>query len=695
MSKPLMVLDIESTGLSDLDDKLHGIAVCKEEDNVEYHPIWNVPVSVRQDLANPSITKIAHNGRFDLRFLIRNGFEINGKVYDTMLMAQLIDENSPLGLKPLSERYLGAGSLANKRRLDQAVSEAGCKSVAGLCNLDLLDPAHPHFDIIAEYAVEDAHNTFKLFHIFKAKLEDLHIKAKKLLGIQETPLTYFTKEVVPTEQLLLEIELRGVRIDLDMIEQVKAEAVGRQNALLDRLSDLCADKISDVEEDLYVKAVEKRKSPAGKAKVLRQSNKYDTLFSWDSNQHVGKLFYEKFRISPALVRKTESGQYMLSESYLKFLQVSLINGHPLADVLRAYAAYKKTCKTVSTYTGDSEVGIVSHMRRTSEGTPWMYPRYLAKTVTGRLSGQAPNMQNLQRGSPVKRFFVPASENDIFVYADFSQIELRIAAHVSGDEKLVEAYTLGIDLHRQTASGVFEVEQKDVNDLQRQVGKTVNFLLIYDGSAKRLMDELRDKNGLEYTIEDCMRFREAFFDLYRGYKAYLDGQKKFMARYKMTFSEAGRVRRLPDMVYGDHLNYKAKRFVGPAELAAKLLEHPGEKVGDPEELFWRARRKFSHATKQGFNMPIQSLGATITKRAMVALRSAGYKLISTVHDSVIVQIRKTETHKLDEIRHILENTYKIKVPLKVEMKLLNSFDEKDVYDVDAEPSVPIKLVKAVS
>jgi len=308
---------------------------------------------------------------------------------------------------------------------------------------------------------------------------------------------------------------------------------------------------------------------------------------------------------------------------------------PLHKVLTTYKTYKKNQKLITTYTGEDK-GLLSQL----EGGR-VYAEYLQAgrgregssggTVTGRLSSRNPNMQNLPRGSEIKSFFVPDTDDDVFVYFDYSQLELRLAAHLSRDPLLIKAYNDNLDLHELTAQAI---------GADRQVGKTTNFAMIYDASAYRLASILNK------SVDESQEIINNFYSLYKGYKKYLQKQMQFMIVNGLVISEAGRIRRLPEV--------------------QTLPTHSKE---------WK------HAVKQGYNFPIQSLGASITKRAMIELHKRGFNIVTQVHDSVVIQLPKTDLHKVEEIQMVAETIYPLTVPLKVEIKLLTSLLESDKIQIE--------------
>jgi DNA polymerase-1 len=676
MSKPkFLVIDVETTGLSPRKDKLHGLAIAWEEDQCEYHPFPEFPSHVLEALYDPTIEKVGHNVRFDLKFLANNGIEVKGRVWDTMLIAHLIDENAKKGLKELAGKYLGEWALAGKRGLDRAVSGAGCKNIADLCMKDILDPEHPYTNVIGTYAKEDVNNTLKLLYILRDRLKTVDANVKNVLGVPKGPLDYLVEEAAPLEAVLLKMELRGIRIDTEVINAIRMEACDKRDQLRAELYRLAPEPIKVVEESLYQAALAKRKSPKGKEKVQRSSDEYKTKFNWDSGPHVGQLFFEEFKVPEDLIERTKKGTYSTSEHYLNSLRYRLPRLHPLVPILETFHQYKKILKIATTYTGDSSTGIVSRLEPGPNNTQRIYAEFNPYTVTGRLSSSNPNMQNLPRNSPVKRFFCPDDADKVFVSLDYSQIELRVAAHLSQDPVMLETFQLDLDPHKITAAKFFRIPESEVDDKQRQVGKTGNFLIIFWGSAYRLQQELKLKNGLDYTKDQCQELIDNYFAEVQVYKNYLMDQLRFVRSRQIVLSETGRVRRLPEIVLGDYLNWKTRTFTGPPALVEMLKVHPLERLS-PEETFTRASQGYSHAKKQAFNFPIQSLASSIMKRGMVLLDRAGYKLVNQVHDSVTVELPASELHKVEEIKRILENAYKLTVPLKCDVKISKSLDDKD-------------------
>lgn len=628
----IIALDIETTGLNPKTDRIHGVGIAEynAEGKIETKYLDVNNQWLRQYLADPSNHIVGHNVRFDLKFLIMAGFKINCTFWDTKLLAQLIDENRLLGLKDLVPVYIkDKNALYNKRELDSAVGKIQGKSVADLCAYDLADEDETYYHTIAKYCEEDCKNTLMLWECLTKEIKVIDSKMKAC-GYTQTPLTYYTDETMPLERVLMGMELHGIHVDEASLRSYREKLLSENKQYMAQMSLLAAKEIHAIEEDLYEKVIATKKSEKGKANVVKRSEKYKTKFNWQSSDHLSELIFTRLGISEKAVEKTETGKPSTSEASLDTLSKSLDQNHLLARILTSYKAWKKNIKLITTYTGDAK-GLLSHIHgdrvyadylqagRGKEGTN-------GGTVTGRLSSRNPNMQQLPRGSEIKKFFIP-DPGHIFVYFDYSQLELRLAAHLSKDPLLMRGFNEGIDLHQMTA---------DVIGMDRQVGKATNFAMIYDASAYRL------SSMIEKSVDDCQFIINEFFNLYKGYKRYLNQQRRFIEVNGLVVSETGRVRRLPE-IHRQPTNTKE----------------------------WR------HALKQGYNFPIQSLGASITKRAMIELEKRGVQIVTQVHDSVVISLPENKLDKVAEIQHVAETIYPISVPLKADIKLLTSLSESDI------------------
>lgn len=616
MKRTFMTIDVETTGLNPRKDVLHGLGVAWEEDSLKYFRAGDFPNVLLDHLSNPHIDKVGHNLRFDLEFLQANQIEVKGRIWDTKILAQMVNENQPLGLKDLSIKYLGEWALEGKRELDHICSKAQVKHVGELCAKDFKDGKY--FDAIAKYCMEDCNNTVKLFYVLLENLKKQCATYKKRFNIEKSPMNYFIDEAMALEPVLQAIEMRGIRVNLDKIERVDKRIEEEIGKRLNGLSQSCAKHVDQIEDRLFKQALLKRKSPKGRASVVKGSEKYKTQFNWQSNDHVAELFFDHLKFP--VLNKTKSGKRCLDKKVVSVLTERV--NHPVPKLFAEYTKLKDQRKT---FVGNDEKGLRSHLEDDR-----IHGQFVATgTVTGRLSSKKPNMQNIPRRGPYRSFFIPDTEAHKFVYFDYSQLEYRLAAHLSGDLSMIADYHDGIDLHSRTAQE---------EELSRQVAKTVNFLVIYRGGAWKLHKELGCSLIRAQSIIDNFKSR------YPVFEEWLAEQEKFMTRYGIIFNEVGRARRLPG-----------------------LLKHT------PEE------KEFKHALKQGFNFPVQSLGASITKRAMIELHKRGFQLVTQVHDSVVCQLPIGSLHRAAEIKEIAETVYPLRVPLVADIKVLNSLSEEDIYE----------------
>lgn len=265
------------------------------------------------------------------------------------------------------------------------------------------------------------------------------------------------------------------------------------------------------------------------------------------------------------------------------------------------------------------------------------------TATGRISSTEPNLQNIpirmELGREIRKVFVPR-EGCVFVDADYSQIELRVLAHMSGDPRLIAAYKQAEDIHAITASEVFHVPLKEVTSLQRRNAKAVNFGIVYGISSFGLSE------GLSITRKEASEYIEKYFETYPGVKVFLD---KLVAEAKeegYAISMFGRRRLVPELKSS---NFMQRSF--------------GERVA--------------------MNSPIQGTAADIIKIAMIRvdqeLKKQGLKsrIVLQVHDELLIETYREELEKVKALLvHEMKHAVDLHVPLEVEAKVGDSwFDAK--------------------
>ncbi len=365
---------------------------------------------------------------------------------------------------------------------------------------------------------------------------------------------------------------------------------------------------------------------AGKIAVLEQEiyKEAGEEFNINSPKQLGVILFEKLGMPNG--KKTKSG-YSTAASVLE----KLAPDYPFVEKI---LEYRQLAKLKSTYADGLAVYIKDDGR--------IYGKFNQTiTATGRISSTEPNLQNIpirmQMGRAIRKVFVP-KEGCVYIDADYSQIELRIMAHMSGDAKLIEAYKSAQDIHRVTASQVFKVPFDEVTDEQRRNAKAVNFGIIYGISSFGLSQDL------SITRKEAAGYIEKYFETYPDVKKYIDSLVEEAKEKGYSVTMYNRRRQIPEL---KSANFMQRQF--------------GERVA--------------------MNAPIQGTAADIIKLAMIRVynelknRHLKSKLILQVHDELLIETYKDE---LEEVKAIVEAGMKhaatLSVPLEIDMKQGNNWLE---------------------
>ncbi|MBM6617499.1 DNA polymerase I [Bacillus suaedaesalsae] len=387
---------------------------------------------------------------------------------------------------------------------------------------------------------------------------------------------------LPLSFILAEMEYTGVKVDKSRLEDM-------QNELSSRLAEL--------EREIH--------QLAGEA------------FNINSPKQLGVILFEKLSLPP--VKKMKTG-YSTSADVLEKLE----GKH---EIIRAILTYRQLGKLNSTYLE----GLLKVINIKTGKVHTRFNQTLAQT--GRLSSIDPNLQNipirLEEGRKIRQAFVPSTKDWVIFAADYSQIELRVLAHIAGDEKLIHAFKNDFDIHTQTAMDVFGVEANEVTSDMRRQAKAVNFGIVYGISDYGL------SQSLSITRKDAATFIDKYLKSFPGVQDYMsdiiiEAKEK---GYVSTLMQ--RRRYIPDIT---NRNFNLRSF----------------------------------AERTAMNTPIQGSAADIIKKAMIDLAGAlrdenlEAKLILQVHDELILEAPKNEIEKLTElVSRVMENTLELKVPLKVD------------------------------
>jgi DNA polymerase-1 len=432
---------------------------------------------------------------------------------------------------------------------------------------------------IKEYAAEDADITYQLKQNFSPILDKA--ETKKLFDEIEIPL-------IP---VLAAMELEGINLDVPFLKSMSVEMAKESNAL---------------EQKIYETAGEK--------------------FNLASPKQLGDILFDKLKIGGAKQKKTKTGQYATGEEILSYLE----KDNPIVkDILE----WRQMVKLQSTY-------IDALPNQVDSKTGRVHTDYMQTVAaTGRLSSNNPNLQNIpirtERGRLIRKAFVPRDENYTLLSADYSQIELRIIAALSGEENMIKAFQNNEDIHKSTAAKVFNVHLEEVTKEQRSNAKTVNFGIIYGVSAFGL------SNQTSLSRKEAAELIDAYYQTYPKLKSYMSNQVDFARENGYVQTVLGRRRYLKD--------------INSANIMVK-----------------------SGAERNAVNAPIQGSAADIIKIAMINIHK---KLVSTnpdgsgwkskmllqVHDELVFDVHNSELEKIQPmIKYEMENAFIMDVPLDVEI-----------------------------
>ena len=432
---------------------------------------------------------------------------------------------------------------------------------------------------IKEYAAEDADVTFQLKQHFCPILDKA--ETKKLFDEIEIPLI----------SVLAAMETEGINLDVPFLNQMSVEM---------------AKESSELELKIYETAGEK--------------------FNLASPKQLGDVLFDKMKIGGAKQKKTKTGQYATGEEVLSYLA----NEHQIVkDILE----WRQMVKLQSTYID----ALPNQVDKKSGRVHTDYMQTVA--ATGRLSSNNPNLQNIpirtERGRQIRKAFIARDENYTLVSADYSQIELRIIAALSGEENMILAFKNNEDIHRSTAAKVFNVPLEEVTKEQRSNAKTVNFGIIYGVSAFGL------SNQTSLSRKESAELIDAYYASYPKLKAYMAGQVDFARENGYVQTVLGRRRYLKD--------------INSANMMVK-----------------------SGAERNAVNAPIQGSAADIIKIAMINIHKKlseidangmtwKSKMLLQVHDELVFDVHNSELEKIQPmIKHEMENAFLMDVPLDVEI-----------------------------
>ncbi|AKD38612.1 DNA polymerase I [Pasteurella multocida subsp. multocida OH4807] len=574
----LIAIDTETDNLDYMSANLVGISFALENGEAAYLPLRHDYIGAPQQidfdtalsklkpiLENPTIEKIGQNIKYDLSIFARNGINVQGVAYDTMLLSYVLDSTGRHNMDDLAKRYLG----------HQTIS---FEDIAGKGKGQLTFNQIP-LEQAAEYAAEDADITMKLQQVLWSKVSE-----------QPSLVELYRTMELPLLSVLSRMERHGVLIDSDAL-------FAQSNEISTRLTAL--------EQQAYELAGQ--------------------TFNLASTKQLQEILFDKLGLP--VLKKTPKGAPSTNEEVLE----ELAYDHELPKLL---VEHRGLSKLKSTYTDKLPQMINTHTGRVHTSY------HQAVTATGRLSSSDPNLQNIpirnEEGRRIRQAFIPR-EGFTMVAADYSQIELRIMAHLSKDQGLIKAFSEGKDIHRSTAAEIFGLPLEQVTSEQRRSAKAINFGLIYGMSSFGLSRQL----GIPRT--DAQKYMDLYFQRYPGVQT-------FMTDIRETAKVQGYVATLFD-----------RRLYLPDISSSNAI-----------------RRKA--AERVAINAPMQGTAADIIKRAMIALdkQIAGnpdIQMIMQVHDELVFEVRSEKVEEFSQlIKQTMEQAAQLVVPLIVDVGVGKNWDE---------------------
>ncbi|MDG6317457.1 DNA polymerase I [Glaesserella parasuis] len=523
-------------------------------------------VQLKPILENQNIRKIGQNIKYDLTIFARNGIELQGVAFDTMLQSYTLDSTGRHNMDNLAERYLGHQTIPFEELAGKGKHQLTFDQI--------------ELDKATEYAGEDAEITMKLHQLLWSELQ----KTPELVKL-------FEQIEMPLVSVLSRVERNGVLID-------PAKLLAHSVEIEQRLKEL--------ETLVHQEAGE--------------------VFNLASTKQLQEILFNKLGLP--ILKKTPKGAPSTNEEVLEELAQM---GHQVPVLLMEHRGLSKL---KSTYTDKLPQMINAQTGRVHTSY------HQAVTATGRLSSSDPNLQNIpirnEQGRRIRQAFI-ARDGYVILAADYSQIELRIMAHLANDANMIKAFAEGKDIHRSTAAEIFGVPLEAVTSEQRRSAKAINFGLIYGISEFGLANQL----GISRT--DAKKYMELYFQRYPAVQQFMLDIREKAAEKGYVETLFGRRLYLPEINSSNQMRRKA-------------------------------------AERVAINAPMQGTAADIIKVAMIGIDQAvrnceDIAMIMQVHDELVFEVKADRVeHYTQLIKAEMEKAIELKVPLIAEVGVGSNWDE---------------------
>lgn len=569
--------DTETTSTTAIDAELVGMSFALTEKEAYYVPVsskreevMKVLQLLRPALESAQITKVVQNGKYDIEVLLNYGIELGGELWDTMVAHYLINPELHHNMDYMAETLLNYKTI----HIDELIGAKG-KNQKSMRDIPV--------EQVKDYAAEDADITLRLKNVL-----DVQLKEK---GCERL----FYEVEMPLIRVLVEMERNGVAIDIETLKEVQQEMNGR---------------VASLEKEIYTLAGE--------------------AFNIASPKQVGEVLFEKLQIVEK-AKKTKTGQYVTSEEVMQQLR-------PKHEIVGKILDYRGLKKLLGTY-------VEALPKLINKRTGRIHTSFnQCVTATGRLSSSDPNLQNIpirtEDGKLIRKAIITdtkpiqnavptlfsaiedsmlatadinaqTSEPTLWFSADYSQVELRIMASLSGDENMIEAFNSGQDIHAATAAKIYKKPIEEVTKEERRKAKSANFGIIYGISAFGLAQ------GLDIDRREAKELIDGYFESFPKVMGFIEKCKATAAEKGYAETLMGRRRYLPD-----------------------ITSHNG------------TVRAF--AERNAVNAPIQGTAADIMKVAMIRvhnrLKAEGLhaRMLLQVHDELNFSVPVSERSQVEQI-----------------------------------------------
>ncbi len=545
--------------------------------------------------------------------LEKNSRAIDGKISEFLF--SLADQEKIYSYQPAAEIDQNIKEIFESEKIEKLMLSAKEVSLALLNHqIEILNISFE--PLLAFYLLQPSSSLPEVEEVFSreltlsfAELEEenkLAVKISKLFELKDKLLPKLEKDdllklyqeiELPLIKVLALMEFNGVKVDKGWLASLSERLGKRLDIITDKAHQLAGEE-----------------------------------FNLNSPKQLGEILFEKLGLP--VIKRTKTG-YSTNASVLEKLE----GKH---EIIPLISEYRELAKLKSTYI-DSLPPLIN------EETGKIHTSFNQMvTATGRLSSTDPNLQNIpirtEEGREIRKAFIPSEEDMLLLAVDYSQIELRVFAHLSGDQKLKEAFNTGADIHTETAAEVFEVKPEEVSPNLRRHAKVINFGIAYGMSSYGLSQDL------DIPVEEAQEYIDKYFDRFSGVKEYMDQTIKKVKECGYAETMFGRRRYIPEI---NSSNYHRRSF----------------------------------AERTAINTPVQGTAADIMKKSMLDVYNAlkeedlNLNILLQVHDELVFEVKKSDLDQAARlIKEKMEKTAELDVPLLVDLQIGENWRDKKDYEV---------------